>query len=105
MCIRDRMSLPRFTTSIMNLQARHPVMNDARNPAMSGPAAIPAVRSPLVAWSRVSPRIGASTIRNENCATAAFLLPSSRPVAMVEPDRERDVYKRQSQQRPLIPFG
>ncbi len=72
----------------MNLQARHPVMNDARNPAMSGPAAIPAVISPLVAWSRVSPRIGASTIRNENCATAAFLLPSSRPVAMVEPDRE-----------------
>ena len=82
------MSLPRFTTSIMNLQARHPVTNAARNPAASGTVAMPAVRSPLMASSSVSPRIGASTIRNENCATAAFLLPSSRPVAMVEPDRE-----------------
>ena len=83
------MSLPRLTISIMNLQARQPVTNEARKPAERGPAATPAVRSPLTASSSVSPRIGASTIRNENCATAAFLLPSKRPVAIVVPERER----------------
>ncbi len=54
------------------------------NPASNGPAATPAVSFPDAISSRVSPRIGASTIRNENCATAAFLLPKSSPVAMVE---------------------
>ena len=72
----------------MKRQARHPVMNEARNPATSGPVATLAVSSPPAASSSVSPRIGARTMRNENWATAVFLLPSSSPVAMVEPERE-----------------
>ena len=96
------MSLPRLTISIMNLQARHPVTNEAANPAASVPVAMPAVRSPLAASSSVSPRIGASTIRNENCATAAFLLPSNSPVAMVVPERDSPGMAAQACARPMI---
>ena len=85
----------------MNRQARQPVRNDAANPATSGPAATPAVSSPLAASSSVSPRIGASTMRNENCATAVFLLPSNRPVAMVDPERERPGMAAQACARPM----
>ena len=56
----------------------------------------------LTASSSVSPRIGASTIRNENCATAAFLLPSKRPVAMVVPERERPGMAAQACARPMM---
>ena len=32
--------------------------------------------------------MGGMTIRNENCASDSFLLPSSSPVAMVLPERD-----------------
>lgn len=35
-----------------------------------------------------SPSMGMRTIRNENCATCSFLLPSNKPVAMVVPERD-----------------
>ena len=40
-----------------------------------------------LALSSASPKMGGMTIRNENCANFSFLLPSSKPVAMVLPER------------------
>ena len=76
----------------INRQARQPVTNADTKPATITPAEIPvAAASPalLMRSSRASPRIGGSTIRNENCATTSRLLPSSRPVAIVVPERDR----------------
>lgn len=39
--------------------------------------------------SKASPKIGGITIKNENCAKCSFLFPNIRPVAIVEPERER----------------
>ena len=79
---------------IIHLQARHPVMNAARNPNIMAEtgrevtaSVVPA--SMIFSTSRnASPKMGISTIRKENLATASFLLPNSSPVAMVLPERE-----------------
>ncbi len=39
--------------------------------------------------NNASPKIGMSTMRNENLATCSFLLPNIIPVAMVEPERDK----------------
>ena len=79
-----------MTISIMNLQARHPTTKAATKPAASGAEPIAcAPRLPFINSRKVSPRIGASTIRKENCATVCLRLPSSSPVAIVDPERDR----------------
>ena len=87
------MSLPFFTRLIMNLQAKHPDMNAAKKPTARGAKPIPPKSDGSSIISRtfknVSPKIGISTMRNENCATLSFLLPSKRPVAIVVPERDK----------------
>ena len=87
------MSLPRLTSAIIHLQATQPEMKAAMKPAMRGSMAMsPPMASPfiiLMASSNASPNMGGMTMRNENWAMAALLLPSMRPVAMVVPERLR----------------
>ena len=77
---------------IIHLQAMHPEMNAARKPTMRGRVEmLPKTSSPFIIFitsSNASPRMGGITMRNENCASDSFLLPSSRPVAMVLPERD-----------------
>ena len=80
---------------IIHLQAAHPERNAARNPSISTPAptgwpAVEADAEPIRSFmsSRASPKMGGMTIRNENCASLSFLLPSMMPVAMVAPERD-----------------
>ena len=77
---------------IIHLQARQPKMKDDTKPTARGRASIePITFSPFVIFStssRASPKMGGITIRNENCASDSFLLPNSRPVAMVLPERD-----------------
>ena len=88
----NQTSLPRFTMLIIHLQAMHPLTNAATKPTTRGNVSMPAnASSPLAAFktsSNASPSMGGMTIRNENWARFSFLLPSSKPVAMVEPERE-----------------
>ena len=78
---------------IIHLQAMHPLTKAATKPTMRGSVSIsPNASSPLTALSTsrsASPRMGGMTMRNENCASFSFLLPSKMPVAIVEPERER----------------
>ena len=72
----------------MNLQAAHPTKNEERNPATRGRVSTLPPKSPFMRSSRALPRIGGSTMRNENCAISSFRFPSSRPVAIVVPERD-----------------
>ena len=85
-------SLPFFTMFIIHLHATHPDRNAATKPMARGSAStLPNAASPfaaLMASSNASPRIGGMTMRNENCASFSFLLPSRSPVAMVLPERD-----------------
>ena len=86
----NQINLPRLTMPIINLQARQPTTNAEMKPANIGTTPIDAkATSPSRMLRNISPKIGANTIRNENCAIDSFLLPSRRPVAMVVPERER----------------
>ena len=91
----NQISLPFFTMLIIHLQAMQPKMKDAKKPTMAATGEMPLMASlkPTsnisLTSSRASPRMGGMTIRKENCASFSFLLPSSKPVAMVLPERER----------------
>ena len=64
------MSLPRFTKLIINLHAKHPDKNAAKNPTANGKNPTPPTSDGSLIMSmifnNVSPRIGTNTIRNEN---------------------------------------
>ena len=84
------MSLLFLTISIINLQAKHPVRNAAKNPIKSGSQSIETAGS-LAIFSRdkkASPKMGTMTIKKEKLATFSFLSPNKIPVAMVVPERE-----------------
>ena len=48
-----------------------------------------AATSPEQMSNSILPRMTGMTMMNEKLATSSLLLPSSSPVAMVDPDRER----------------
>lgn len=73
----------------MNRHASQPEIKAAKKPVKSEDKGMEeADSSPEARTSAFSPKMGMSTIRNENCATASFLLPNSRPVAIVVPLRD-----------------
>ena len=91
----NQISLPFFTMLIIHLQAKHPVTKAAMKPMSSTHVGVEAVATASatgenrsLASKRASPRMGGMTIRKENWASFSFLLPSSKPVAMVEPERD-----------------
>ena len=99
----NQMSLPRLTMPIINLQAKQPTPKADMKPQRSGSESIEErLISPPTTSKSISPRIGASTIRNENCATADFLLPSRIPVAMVVPERESPGIDATACDRPMM---
>ncbi len=63
----NQISLPLFTILIINLQAKHPTVKAVIKPQIKGSVPIePNTISPPATYNSISPKIGASTIRNEN---------------------------------------
>ena len=91
---------------IIHLQAMQPNTKAARKPTTSGTVSmLPITFSPLAIFSvssRASPKMGGITMRNENWASDSFLLPSSRPVAMVDPERDTPGSTATACARPMI---
>ena len=91
---------------IIHLHAKHPDTKAAMNPTANGSMSMPPkTSSPFTAFitsSNASPNIGGITIRNENCASDSFLLPSSKPVAIVLPERERPGITAHACAKPII---
>ena len=77
--------------AIITLQANKPEKNAAKKPANIAENGIPETdgeKSPPIMFKNVSPKIGISTIKKENCAMFSFLFPSNKPVDIVVPERE-----------------
>ncbi len=85
-------NFPRFTIFIMNLHAKHPDINAAKNPNIIG--YIPNISisegsfNIFIKSKKASPNIGIITIKKENCATFSFLFPNNNPVEIVVPERD-----------------
>src|SRR5574344_668268 len=80
-----------FTMLIIHLQAAKPDTNAVREPMMIEREEVPeeaAEKSPPTKFKNASPKMGMSTMRNENCATELFFTPHRSPVEMVAPERE-----------------
>ena len=86
----NQLSFAFLTSAIITLQAKRPDRNADRKPSANGNAPTDeAVNSPPTSSRKVSPSIGTSTIRKENCAITSLLTPQISPVEMVVPERER----------------
>ncbi len=79
-----------LTKAIITLHARQPLTKAATKPMSRGcHSMVSGSFINLMPSNKASPKIGGMTMRNENCAKSAFLTPNSRPVAMVEPERDK----------------
>jgi hypothetical protein len=91
----NHINLPRFTNSIIHLQAKHPITKAAMKPTAIGNQpmdSVPAIASLdgikiFFKSNNASPKIGIITMKNENDATCSRLSPMMIPVAMVLPER------------------
>lgn len=94
------MSLHFFTNEIIHLQAIQPLIKAAIKPTIKAltdtgwvipcSAKYSALGARICFASRsASPKIGGITIKNENCARFLRLFPNNKPVAMVDPLRDR----------------
>ena len=91
---------------IIHLQAKQPDTKAAMNPTVNGKTSMPPkASSPFTAFkisSKASPNIGGITIRNENWANDSFLLPRSKPVAMVLHERDKPGITAQACAKPIM---
>lgn len=74
---------------IIHVQAANPERKAAIKPTDRGTIPIELIEDDASDKSNIfAPIIGANTIRKENFAISPFLFPNSKPVAIVEPERE-----------------
>ena len=78
---------------IIHLQATQPETKAAMKPTANDNAGMsPATSSPFTIFitsSNASPQIGGITIKKENWASFALLFPNNKPVAIVDPERDK----------------
>ena len=86
----NQLSLAFLTRAIITLQAKRPDTKADTKPRTRGRTPTEEdPNSPPTTSRNVSPRIGTSTMRKENCAMTSLFTPQIRPVEMVVPERER----------------
>ena len=78
---------------IIHLQATQPETKAATKPTANDNAGmLPATSSPFTIFitsNKASPKIGGITIKKENWASFALLFPNNKPVAIVDPERDK----------------